>query len=128
MIEIKAHSRSDAATVTFGPVPAKGLELGLYSFREFGPHAVRINCTFNDDKPLLAIDLLPEDRPETSEEISVIALTPAQPSKEWTYFARSPFHFGYRYRLHPRADEAPGAWSEIRSPFDSFKLYSGGSP
>jgi hypothetical protein len=125
-IQVRARSRSGGSTVTFGPIPARGLELGLHSFREYGPHTIRIECTFSDNTPLLAVDLLPEDRPETPAEITVIALTPAQPRKDWTYLAASFFRPGYRFRLHPSADETPKAWSEVQSPFESLKLSTGG--
>lgn len=126
-IRIKACSRSGTTAVTLGPLPARALELDMHSFREYGPHTVHIECAFSGNTPLLAVDLLPQERPETTDEIGVVALTPAQPKKEWTYFARSPFQAGYRYRRHPRADEAPEVWSEIRSPFENLKITAGGT-
>ncbi len=127
-LEVRAHSRAGGAVVTLGPLPARSLELGLHSFREYGPHAVSIECTFQGDARLLAVDLVAEDRSETSGTVSVVALTPSEPHKVWTYFAPSPFTPGYRFRLHAGADETPQAWSEARSPFESLELTAGGAP
>ena len=121
-LEIEARSREEAKALQLGPFPARNLQLGLHSFPEYGSHRVEITCVFDNDIQLFAIDLLPEDRPETPEEITVLHFTPAQLKREWTWLARSPFRAGYRYRTHRSPDESPTAWSEIRSPFESLKI------
>jgi hypothetical protein len=121
-LAIEARSRDGARALQLGPVPARNLQLGLHSFPEYGPHRVEITCVFDDDIQLFAIDLLPEDRPEISEEITVLHFTPAQLKREWTWWARSPFRAGYRYRAHRSPDESAAAWSEICSPFEPLKI------
>ncbi|MBD2056046.1 hypothetical protein H6F88_08455 [Oculatella sp. FACHB-28] len=121
-IDISAHSLQTNQIINFGTFPAKNLKLGLYSFREYGPHQVKINCIFNDSLPLFAIALLPEDRPETSEEISVLSFTPQQPSKTWSYLARSPFQSGYRYRIYSPLSQTVSEWSTIQSPFEPLVI------
>ena len=94
----------------------------MNSFREYGPQKVEVECAFSDQAGLVAIELLPEDRTEKAEEISLLLLTPAHPRKEWSYLTRTPFQAGYRYRLQKRADESPSEWSEVRSPFERLQI------
>jgi hypothetical protein len=123
-LDIEARSRDGARALQLGPVPARNLQLGLHSFPEYGSHRVEITCVFDNDIQLFAIDLLPEDRPETSEEMTVLHFTPAQLKREWTWWAQSPFRAGYRYRTHRSPDESPAAWSEMRSPFESLEIHA----
>jgi hypothetical protein len=94
----------------------------VHSFPEYGPHRIPIECTFAEGQSLVTIDLLPEARPDAAEAITVIALTRAQPRKEWGYLASSPFRAGYRYRRHAGFEGAVASWSEIQSPFDPLEL------
>src|SRR5262249_27871602 len=106
-LNIDARARDNSRILSPGPLPVQALRLGLYSFREYGPQHVEIACVFDDTTPLFAIDLLPEGHPETPDEISVLFFTPAQPKKVWEWLALSPFHAGYRYRVHANADTTP---------------------
>ena len=126
-LEIEARAHEGSRTLHLGPIPAEGLHLGRHSFPEYGPHTIEIECVFDDNTQLLAIDLLPEDRVETPEEINVLHFTPARPKREWTWFAQSPFHPGYRYRPHSGPDEEAGEWSEVRSPFGPLKIHAAAS-
>jgi hypothetical protein len=126
--DISAHSLETNQIIHLGTFPAKNLKLGLYSFQEYGPHQVKINCIFDNSLPLFAIALLPEDRPETPEEISVLAFTPQQPSKTWSYLARSPFQSGYRYRIHSLISQVVSEWSTIQSPFEPLVIQAIASP
>jgi hypothetical protein len=106
----EACSLSDNSCLSLGSFAAKPLMLNLLSFKEFGQQAVEIVVDFDSDMPLLALRFLPENVAE--DEATVLAFRPESPSREWRYFAASPFHNGYRYRLH----EDTGAWSEVQSP------------
>lgn len=120
-LEIEALPRDGGAPLRLGPFPAAPLDLGLHSFPEYGPHTVEVRGAFRDgDGALVAVDLLPEDRPES--ETTVLFLTPERPSKPWTYLARSPFRAGYRFRPHPDGEAAPAPWSAPRSPFEPLEL------
>jgi hypothetical protein len=119
---ITACSLQSDNTLSLGPLPAKSMKLGLHSFREYGPQQIQVECIFREGIFLFAIDLLPEGRPETLEEISVLSFTPAQPTFFWRYFARSPFQAGYRYRIHQVDDQSPSEWSSIQSHFAVLKL------
>ena len=127
-LHIEARAREDGKTLSLGPMPAKPLQLGLHSFPEYGPHLIPIECTFAAGQSLVAIELLPEARPDEAEAITVVALTRAQPRKEWGYLASSPFRAGYRYRLHAGFEAAVAPWSEIRSPFDPLTLGTESDP
>jgi hypothetical protein len=120
-LHIEARARENGKILSLGPMPAKPLQLGVHSFPEYGPHRIPVKCTFAEGQSLLAVDLLPEARPDAAEAITV-ALTRAMPRKEWSYLASSPFRAGYRYRLHAAFEEAVAPWSEIRSPFDPLEL------
>lgn len=125
-IAFEMRARDNDRLLSIGPFPATPMHLGFHLFPEYGPHQVSIelaetSASSSSALPLVAVDLLPEDRPEASEAITVVALTPAQPRKTWSYFAASPFRPGFRFRRH--ADEAagiPGPWSDVRSPFDKL--------
>ena len=121
-LEIEARSREEAKALQLGPFPARNLQLGLHSFPEYGSHRVEITCVFDNDMQLFTIDFLPEDRPETSEEITVLHFTPTRLKREWTWWAQSPFRAGFRYRTHRSPDESPTEWSEIRSPFEPLEI------
>jgi len=131
-LDITARALQSDQTLRLDPLPAKSLKLGLHSFREYGPQHIQLQCQFADDSlyaidlyaiNLYAIDLLPEGRPETPDEISVVAFTPAQPHKTWTYLVRSPFQAGYRYRVHPDFDHLPSSWSPVQSPFEPLTIF-----
>ena len=121
-LEIEARSIHGEKALRLGPLPARSLSLALPSFPEYGPHRIPIQAVFDDDSTLLVIDLAPEDQAETAAAPTVVALTPNQTWKEWSYLASSPFRAGYRFRRHTGVDDEPGPWSEIRSPFAPLVL------
>ncbi len=122
VLEIEARSKDGQRALHLGPLPAETVRLGLTSFREYGSHKVEIECVFNGDVKLVAIDLLPEGRSETPAEITTLHFTPAQNKRDWTWLARSPFYPGYKYRMHTGADGGLGAWSETQSPFERLVI------
>jgi hypothetical protein len=113
-IELTAQSLDSPQTLKIAPFPAKNCQIGLHSFREYGAHQISVECEFSEDLKVYAIELLPED----SADISVLFFTPTQPVKTWSWFAKSPFKAGYRYR--PRQDAAE--WSAVQSPFVPLKI------
>ncbi|MEO0516024.1 MAG: hypothetical protein AAF171_01850 [Cyanobacteria bacterium P01_A01_bin.116] len=117
LLRITAYELDSDKTLMLGPMPARSLKLGLPSFKGYGPHIVRIQAQFSEGISLVAVELLPEGRPELPEEITVLALTPDHPSKNWQYLARSPFQSSYRYRIHSPDNPEKFDWSARQSPF-----------
>lgn len=117
-LEIEARSRDNGRALRMGPLPAQPLQLGLHAFPEYGPHTVVVELAPTSTASLVAVDLLPEDRAETPDAVSILAVTRAQPHKTWSYLASSPFCAGYRFRLHGDQHGGGGPWSEVRSPFE----------
>jgi hypothetical protein len=107
-------------TLRAGPMPARDLNLDLSAFPEYGPHTVEIECEFPERINLLALELLPEGGLE--KEITVLAFTPANAKKRWSWFAQSPFQPGYRYRKRTQTESAPNPWSEIQGPFEALRI------
>jgi hypothetical protein len=121
-LTIAAQERAGGRTLRLGPLPAKSLRVGTYSFAEYGPHAVEVTCAFDDASQICAIELLPEDRSDTDEALAVLVFTPARPSRTWTWFARSPFAPGYRYRPRRDPGQPPAPWSAVQSPFEPLAI------
>ena len=120
--EFEVHARDGDMQLVIGPIEAKPLILGLHTFSEYGPHQVIIELAETTTDQLVAIELLAEGRPETSEEMTILALTASQPRKFWSYFASSPFHYRYRYRLYKGVNNEFGPWSELQSPFKKLVI------
>ena len=126
VLEFRAQSpeaAENSRSIILGPFPAAALRLGLHSFPGYGLHKIKIKCEFHDNIKLYAVDLLAENQPETSGEITVLHFTPSHPEKEWTYLAPSPFYPGFRYRPHPGPEEEPAQWSDVCSPFESLWIH-----
>lgn len=123
-VEYEFLPRDGGRPLRLGPFPLEPRRLGLHSFPEYGSHQVTVELAdaWNAAAPLIAVDLLPEDRPETAAAITVLVLTPDQPRKVFVYFAASPFHSGYLFRRHAGPGGAPGPWSEVQSPFERLVL------
>jgi hypothetical protein len=121
-LEIEAMARTGSKVLKLGPFPANTLCLDRFSFREYGPHKIDIECAFIDATGIYVIELIPEGKPDVSGELTVLGFTRDQPKKEWTYFADSPFAAGYRYRRRRSASEPPATWSETQSPFEALKI------
>jgi hypothetical protein len=121
-LEIEATDRGNNKSLNLGPLAATSLRLDLFSFCEYGPHKVDIECVFGDVQSTYILELLPDGKPETGDEVKVLGFTHDQPKKEWTWFAESPFSAGYRYRRRRGAGEPAGRWSELQSPFEPLKI------
>jgi hypothetical protein len=120
VIEVEAHPVDGSGILKIGPVRSKTLMIERYSFREYGPHRIVVECIFEGDENLYAIDLLPEAVPEI--QATVQHFTASQPKREWSYVANSPFHGGYRYREHRSSDQPQAIWSDIRSAFENLMI------
>jgi hypothetical protein len=123
-LTIEAQARAGARTLRLGPLPAKSMRLGTYSFAEYGPHTVEVTCTFDDASQIYAIELATEDQMDAKSAPVLLMFTPARPSRSWTWFARSPFAPGYRYRPRREAGQPPAPWSEVQSPFVPLNISS----
>ncbi|MEF3302051.1 hypothetical protein [Paenibacillus sp. GYB003] len=124
-VEYEFRARKGDRVLKRGPLPLEPQLLGVHMFPEYGTHEIVLELDGTNAGPLVAVDLLPEDRPETAESIAVVALTPDQPRKTFAYFASSPFHAGYRYRRHADSGGIAGPWSAVRSPFERLLVRGG---
>jgi hypothetical protein len=127
-LEFTADSLDRTRRLYIPPLPARSYQLGLHSFVEYGSHLISIECEFNDQASFYAIELLPENSPET--EASLVLLTPGNPRQTWSWLAKSPFYAGYCYRPHRSPDGPAAEWSAVQSAFAPLKLQtrpSGGS-
>jgi hypothetical protein len=93
--------------------------LGLPMFREFGPHSVEISVDFAGGPDFVALDVKPEDEPDSAAV--TVSFSRARPARTWNWFAPSPFAPGYRYRLFQSAAPS-GRWSEPQSAFEALRL------
>jgi hypothetical protein len=98
------------APLRIGPLPAASQRFSLASFPQYGPQRVELKCHFGVGDDPATFELLAEGAAETPANVTAIALTPAQPTAEFTYVATSPFASGYRFRLRG------GAWSPVLAP------------
>jgi hypothetical protein len=121
-VEAVSHQNGKALRLEGLPISATRLELS--SFREYGPHKITITCVFATGEQLTAIEILPEGKDEQMGNINVLHFTPAQPSREWTWFADSPFLSGYRYRVRRQSDAPSAPWSEVESAFSCLEVHS----
>jgi hypothetical protein len=123
-LRVEAHSlgQDDARVLEIGEFPARSLWLDILHLHEYGSHMIDLQVTFDTLDGLLVIDLLPEDKLDQPEQATPLSFVPAQPTRAWTYFARSPFRAGYVYRLHAPAVSTPGPWSSVQSPFEPLVL------
>ena len=87
----------------------------LHSFPGYGPHRVEVECSFEADEEVYAIELAPEGRTEDPNAIGVVHLTPAAPRKSWSWFSASPFAGGFHYRPYAGPGRAAAGWSEVRA-------------
>ncbi len=120
VIEVEARPADGSGVLKIGPIRSKALTIERYSFPEYGPHKIVVECNFEGDENSFAIDILSEASPES--QLAVQHFTPSQPKKEWGYVADSPFHSGYRYREHRSSDQPQATWSEIRSAFENLMI------
>jgi hypothetical protein len=115
-LQIEARERPGSKLLHLTVEAAQSAQLDLTSFREFGPHRVKIECDFGGaTSGLLALDIVAEGS-ETSAAMQTLAFTAAAPEKEWAYLAANPFHPGYRYRVHSASGDSPLPWSDPQPP------------
>lgn len=112
-LQIQAVSPS-GQTITFGPVPLANIHLDLWSFPQYGPQTVQIDCTFDPSTKSYAIELVPESQPNAQPALA--HFSPETPSRPWTYIAVTPFQPGFRYREYRNPGEPPAPWSEVQLP------------
>ncbi|MGA7902415.1 MAG: hypothetical protein WCA06_07265, partial [Terrimicrobiaceae bacterium] len=122
-LQIEARERGGSKVLLIRLDPARGALVDLTSFREFGPHRIRVECDFGvEASGFLAVDIVAEGSEESPGAIQTLALTPATPGKEWAYLASSPFRAGYRYRIHAASGDLPSPWSELQAPGAPLRL------
>ena len=122
-LQIEARERGGSKVLHLQLNAERSARLDLTSFREFGPHRIRVECDFGlAASGFLAVDLVAEDREESPGAIQTLALTPATPVKEWGYLATSLFRAGYRYRTHAASGDLPSPWSELQPPGAPLRL------
>jgi hypothetical protein len=109
--------RDGAAPVRLGPVDAVATFITLAALPGYGPQQVTVTAAFPAGEPaaVLAVDLIPEGRPDDPSWITTLALTPDRPARAWRYLPESPFRPGYRWRRYRNAIP-PEAWSDVLSP------------
>lgn len=112
----EARARDGRGALAFGPSPALDLRLDLSSFPEYGPHSAEITCVPPPGTAVCALDVLAAGRQDTPDEITVLAFTPERTTRTFSWFARSPFTPGLRYRRH-ESSRPPTPWVEQPSPF-----------
>jgi hypothetical protein len=122
-LQVEARGRGGSKLLRLTVEAAQSAQLDLTSFREFGPHRVKVECDFGEGASgFLAVDLVAEGGEESLGAVQTLALTPAAPSKEWGYLASSPFSAGYRYRIHAASGDPPPPWSEVQPPAAPLRL------
>ena len=82
VIEVEARPVDGSGILKIGPVRSKTLTIERYSFREYGPHQIVVECNFEGDENLYAIDLLPEAVPESQAVSTTLHALPAQKGME----------------------------------------------
>jgi hypothetical protein len=112
----------DGNPLTLGPLPLRGTLLDLSSFPQYGSQTVQLNCSFEANVSLYAIELAPE----TAAAGTVLHFTPDLSARTWVYLAASPFRPGFRYREYRSAGETPAAWSAVLPPNDPLQLRASG--
>ena len=83
-LQVEARGRGGSKLLRLTVEAAQSAQLDLTSFREFGPHRVKVECDFGEGASgFLAVDLVAEGSEESPGAMQTLALTPAAPSKEW---------------------------------------------
>lgn len=119
-LSLEAVSRSGLGTVKLDSLPLQPLQIGLYSFREYGRHQVKVTCQFQQQHQPVVFEFWPEGEDQPPQ---LLAFRPSRPVQHFAWVARSPFQARYRYRLKPLGQQAePPAWSDYQSPFAPLTL------
>jgi hypothetical protein len=120
-LSIVANPAGGGTPLALGPLPAGALGLGLWSFPQYGPQHATVSVQFPDSDGALAVDLLPEGATEGADAMTSWLFTPQAPTREYRWFAGSPFHPGFRYRRNLTGG-AVDAWSDVQSPSQTLLL------
>jgi hypothetical protein len=112
-------------------LPATGpgrIELDVNSFTGYGPHAVTVRCNLGVGSTPVFIELISELEAGMPGALpGKIALTADLPSATWNYFASSPFHPGFCFRVAAAPGNAAAPWSAPCSPDTILRLDADGS-
>lgn len=119
-LDLEAREADGAGSLKLEVRPAASTSVDVYDFPQYGVQTLDIECAFDAGARRLGIDLLPEDRAETPENIVFQFFTPEEPRKQWTWVPRSLFRAGYRYRTHLGRDLSP--WSDVRFATEPLRL------
>jgi hypothetical protein len=103
-IDVLAVARDGSGQLALGPFEASPVRLDLGSFPAYGPRQAQVRCEFDDAASVRAVNLLPLGEENQPENTTTVALTPADATATYRWFARSPFAPGYRYRPHDAGD------------------------
>ncbi len=118
---ISCRLEREGRAIEAAATPARDLDLDLPLFREYGAHSVEIEVDFSGGPDFAAIDLKPEDAPDSAA--TTLAFSSTTPKRTWTWFAGSPFAPGYAYRAF-RSSAPLEPWSAAQSPFEALTLRS----
>ncbi len=89
----------------------QAIHLDMNRFHEYGPHSVQLHCALPDGVHFCEVECSAEtllDDPRASKRLVFFSDTG---SRQWNWFAQSPFEFGYCYRLRFTQEQPFGAWS-----------------
>ena len=114
-------ARDGLGVLELGPFETPRVRLDLTSLASYGPQQAHIEAGFEHNAAFLGVDLLPFGESESSAALTTVVLTPAEPRHTHTWFSRSPFRCGFRYRLH-QADGNRGDWREFRQSGERLML------
>ena len=120
-IDVVAVARDGSGQISLGPFETPQVKLDLTSFPTYGPQQIEVKCVFDDSSTLQAVSLLPDGSAESAENITTLPLTPADSSRTFGWFARSPFGTGFRYRPYHAHG---GAWTEVPLGTPTLVLFS----
>ncbi|HSN19254.1 MAG TPA: hypothetical protein VLS49_01165 [Usitatibacter sp.] len=108
-IDALATARDGSGSLPLGAFETLHAQLDVTSFSTYGPRQAEVRCVFDDNATVRAVSLLPDGLAESDDNVTTLSFTPAESARTFRWFARSPFHPGFRYRAY---DPQGGAWSD----------------
>jgi hypothetical protein len=121
-MQVTATALEGGRTLSLASGPVADCWIDLSSFPNTGPACLDVECTFDDEAGVAAIECVPEDRVEEAGAISLVRLTPSTPRREWRWLVSHPLRDGFLWRwFSPDGGQpwsgrlAPGAPLHIRS-------------
>lgn len=112
-VRLQAKDGSGVLDVASGILEPRQLDAS--SVAGFGHHQVAVSARLPDGGAEVTVDLVPESSLADAAAVTTLRLTPSNPAGSWTYFADSPFHAGYCWRLDSGTAQ-PGPWSPPQAP------------